>query len=134
MDLRTSRKTLGLGLAAVLFGGGATIMAKADFSQTFDTSSSVDAGSRNYNPPPVGVGFDYGGFTPNLTWSVAYSSTQNDTAGNPSSGSVQLSWNFAASDGAESAAFTFDLFPTGQTFTTLSFDIMVGSGSTPDSW
>jgi len=112
----------------------ATASAQAQYLNTFDTSSSVDAGSRNYSPPPIGVAFDYGGFTPSLTESVNYSSTVNDTAGNPSSGSVQLNWNFAASDGGASAAFTFDLFPTAQTFTSLSFDIMVAPSSTPDSY
>lgn len=130
-----TRTLLPLALLAATIGF--TVTAKADYSQTFDTASSFTPNVRNYNPPPMGAAFDYGGFTPQLTASVAYSSAQNNTAGNPTSGSVQLSWNFNAGDGGESAAFTFDVLPYSSTptvFTSLSFDIMVDAGSTPDSY
>lgn len=121
--------------AVAVIGSRETV--KADYSQTFDTASSVEPNVRNFSPPPVGVAFDYGGFTPTATASVAYSTTENDTPGNPSSGSVELNWNFNASDGGAAAAFTFDVLPysTPPTlFSSLSFDIMVGAGSTQDSY
>lgn len=103
---------------------------------TFDNAGTVTPGSRNFNPPPVGEAFDYGGFTPQITQVSSYAAGVESTFSNiPGSGSVKLSWSFDASDGGESSAFTFDLIPfPGVVATNISFDIMVGPGSTPDSF
>jgi hypothetical protein len=99
---------------------------QAQYLNTFDNAGSFTTGARNFNPPPIWIGHDYGNDTAN---SVVWSS--QDAAGNAGSGSASLNWtwNYTA-DG--SAAFTMDLFPSpGQNFATLSFDLMVDPSSTP---
>jgi len=100
------------------------------FTNTFDSSASFDNG-RNYNPPPMGVAYDYGNATAN---SVAWASGPTyDAGGSPTSGSLELNWtwNYTA-NGAGSADFTMDLFPSAIDCSggTLSFDIMVDPSST----
>jgi hypothetical protein len=107
------------------------------FSNTFDAlaSSATDPtpnviwlGARNYNPPAEDFAFDYGGPTPTADHSVSFT-TAEDATGN-GGGSIKLSWNFSASDGSESAAFTTDIFPSAETVNTVSFDLMVDPSST----
>jgi hypothetical protein len=102
----------------------------------FDTPSSVTPGVRNFNPPPVGEAFDYGGFTPTLTATSSYAAGVESTFTNtPGSGSVKLSWSFDEADHGASSAFTFDIQPSpGAQASALSFDIMVAPGSTPDTF
>jgi PEP-CTERM motif len=94
--------------------------------------------SRNFNPPPMGENFDYGGFTPSLTATTLYAPTTESTFTNtPNSGSMELSWSYDAADGGAAAAYTLDLLPFSSTptqYTNLSFDMMVGVGSTPDTY
>jgi hypothetical protein len=105
----------------------------------FNNGSSptgFQVGTRNFNPPPMGEAFDYGGFTPTLTYASAYASTTESTFTNtPNSGSIKLSWQFDPADGGASAAFTFDVEPTpGLVATNLSFDLMVDPTSATDTY
>jgi hypothetical protein len=127
-----------IGIKSLLVVAVVTLVAAQLNAQTFtfDNAGTVTPGTRNYNPPPVGEAFDYGGFTPQLTQTSSYAAGVESTLSNiPGSGSVKLSWSFDASDGGEAAAFTFDVIPSpGNVYNNLSFDIMVGPGSTPDSF
>jgi hypothetical protein len=122
-------------LAALAAVSLATLTAKAQYLNTFDTSSSLSA-TRTYNPPPVWVGFDYGTATATSTATAGWSSL--DAGGSPSSGSVQLSWSFndSVDTSGGSAAFTMDLFSAAQNYSggTLSFDIYLASTSTPGAY
>jgi hypothetical protein len=102
------------------------------FTDTFDTSSSVQIGIRNYNPPPITAVFDYGGGQTHQ--SVSYSSTVDDTGNG--GGSVQFTqfMNYAAV-GAGSCAFTMDLFDSpGAQVSDISFNIMIDPASKPDAY
>lgn len=99
-----------------------------NFANPFNTSGSFQNG-RNYNPPPMGVGYDFGDdSSPTIAWAAG---PTYDAAGSAASGSLEFSWAFAGGSGNE--AFTMDLFPSGQNFSgaTLSFDIMIDPVSTP---
>jgi hypothetical protein len=98
-----------------------------NFVNTFASSSSFE-NIRNYNPPPMGVAYDFGDDnTATVTWAGG---PTYDAAGSAGSGSMKYSWSFAGGSGNE--AFTMDLFPSGQSFlgSTLSFDIMIDPSST----
>ena len=98
-----------------------------NFVNTFDTSNSFE-NVRNYNPPPMGVAYDYGdNNTGTVTWA---SGPTYDAGGSAGSGSMKFSWSFAGGSGNE--AFTMDLFPSGNLYagSTLSFDIMIDPSST----
>ncbi len=98
-----------------------------NFVNTFASSSSFE-NIRNYNPPPMGVAYDFGDDnTATVTWAGG---PTYDAAGSAGSGSIKYSWSFAGGSGNE--AFTMDLLPSGQSFlgSTLSFDIMIDPSST----
>jgi hypothetical protein len=104
--------------------------ASAQFtSNTFDNSSSFLTTGRNYNPPPIFIGFDYGAFTPQITAAVAWSNDY-DATGN-GGGSAKLSWTWdVTDDGAGSSAFVVDVNPDGNTsYSNISFDLLIGPGS-----
>ncbi len=114
-----------------------------NYYQPFDTADNNNSssatgftlGTRNFSPPPMGAAFDFGGFTPQITQSTTFSSTESTITNRPNSGSALLSFSFSSSDGGESSAFTFDLLPfqsTPTVYNDLSFDLMVGAGSTAD--
>lgn len=94
---------------------------------TFANSNFL-SNSRNYNPPPVAISFDFGDDSAaTVDWIAG---PTYDAGGSSGSGSVQLKWTFAGGSGKE--AFTMDLFPSGQNMAggTLSFDIMIDPSST----
>jgi len=98
-----------------------------NYVNTFDTSGAIASG-RNYNPPPMGAGYDSGDdSSPTIAWAAG---PTYDAHGNAASGSISLGWAFAGGSGNE--AFTFDILPSGQSFSgaTLSFDIMIDPSST----
>jgi hypothetical protein len=145
--MKTGIKSWQVGfLAGALFTLFAVTAHAQNYLQQFDNADNNNAvsatgfqlGTRNFNPPPMGEAFDYGGFTPSLTYASTYASTTESTFTNrASSGSMELSWSYDAADGGAAAAFTIDLLPfsaTPTTYTNLSFDIMVGAGSTPDTY
>jgi hypothetical protein len=130
-----------LGLAGLL-AMAAPVMAVS--SDSFDNSSSFVTSSGfpsfgsyawdNPGSPQVpNVRFDYGAATASSTATETWSA--NDAANSASSGSLKLSWvwNLAA-DGANSAAFTLDLYNNPVTASALSFDIMIDPNSTPDTY
>jgi hypothetical protein len=133
-----------LALAPIAGSLMATSVADAQFTtytNTFDNSSSFQT-IANYNPPPIAVRYDYGGLGPTLTHTVAFAPSVDDTGNG--GGSVKLGWTFYSTapdpanssfpDGSESAAFTFDLFPSpGYEVTNISFNLMVGVGSAEGS-
>jgi hypothetical protein len=109
-----------------------------DNSSSFVTSSGFPSygsyGWDNTGSPQVpNVRFDYGSATAASSATETWSS--NDAAASPTSGSLQLSWNWNyAADGANSAAFTIDLYNNPVTASVLSFDMMIDSNSTPDAY
>jgi hypothetical protein len=135
MQSAKARRALCIALAPVAGSLMVASVGRAQYTtytQTFDNSSSFEAGTANYNPPPIALRFDYGGYTPTNNHSVSFSSTEDDTGNG--GGSAEMTWKFnGASDGSESAAFTMDLFPSpGYEVTDISFNLMVGSGSAED--
>jgi hypothetical protein len=97
-------------------------------SNTFDNAASFQANSPNYNPPPIAIHFAYGTFTAQITSNTAWSNAYDNTGNG--GGSVKLSWNWDASDGAGSSAFVADLNPDGNTlYSQLDFDLLIGPGS-----
>jgi hypothetical protein len=94
---------------------------------TFGTSNFL-SNTRNYNPPPIAISYDFGDDSAATVDWVA--GPTYDAGGNSGSGSVQLKWAWAGGSGKE--AFTMDLFPSGQNLAggTLSFDIMIDPFST----
>ena len=140
---------------------GASLMATSaahaqftTYTNTFDTAGSFQT-TANYNPPPIAVRYDYGGIAPTATHSVAWTGirmTQAPAAAQssfhgsshrrrltPKTCQPLPSPNSATSvaypDGSESAAFTFDLFPSpGFEVTNISFNLMVDPSSTPDAY
>jgi len=126
--MKTGIKSLGIlvGVALVLDSAQAFV---AFSSNTFDNAASVQVNSPNYNPPPISSRFDYGTFTAQLTGTTAWNATHDNTGNG--GGSSKLSWSWDISDGAGSAAFTYDLNPDGNTlYSQLDFDIMVDPQST----
>ena len=100
------------------------------FLNTFDNTSSFN-NARNYNPPPMGSGFDYGNSTANtIAWAAG---PTYDAGGSSASGSFELNWTWDhTANGDGSADFTVDLFPQAIDCSggTLSFDIMIDPSST----
>ncbi len=93
-----------------------------NFANSFSTSNYITSG-RNYNPPPIFIGYDFGEDTAaTANW---VSGPAHDAGGNAGSGSVQLKWTWSGA--AANEAYTLDLFGTGQNLPggTLSFDIMI---------
>jgi hypothetical protein len=135
------RKYAKLGLAGLL-AMAAPVMAvnsdSFDDSSSFVTSSGFPSfGSYAWDnpgsPQVPNVRFDYGSTTAASSATETWS--PNDAGGNPSSGSLKLSWNWnIAADGANSAAFTLDLYNNPVTASALSFDIMIDPNSTPDAY
>lgn len=99
-----------------------------NFVNTFDTSGSFINSGRNYNPPPIWIGYDFGDDSAaTVTWAAG---PTYDAGGNSGSGSAKFNWTWAGGSGNE--AFTMDLFASAQDLTggTLSFDIMIDPSST----
>jgi len=100
-----------------------------NFNNTFDSSNFLaGSASRNYNPPPIWIGFDNGDDSnPTVNWAAG---PADDAGGNAGSGSVQLAWKLAGGNGGE--AFVFDLYSSGQNVAggALSFDLMIDPSST----
>jgi hypothetical protein len=116
--------------------GGGLLGAPGDGSSFLSVNPpNTGAANRTYNPliDQPWVGADYG--TPTFLSSATVGWSPMDAAGSPSSGSLKLSWNWNDPvDGAGSAAFVFDLYPSGQLLIgggTLSFDMYVDPSSTP---
>lgn len=121
---------LSLATAGVMIWGGS--VASAQFSNTFDTSASFTTVA-TYNPPPMVVRFDYGAPSPTAHHSIAFDATQDNT-GN-SGGSLKLTqlWN-AASDGAGSSAFVFDVFASpGELINSFSYDVKINAATTANT-
>jgi len=121
----------GLESASSLMGSWAPVtgppVTTTNYVNTFDTSGSFTA-TRNYNPPPLWIGYDSGDdASPTVTWA---SGSTYDAGNSASSGSAKLSWTWAGGSGNE--AFTFDVFGSAQDLSggTLSFDIMIDPSST----
>lgn len=95
----------------------------------------IPSNAFNYNPTVPNVRADYGAAT--LTPVL---STQNSTLTNPfqgaTSGSVELpgTFNVSANGSNNTMAYTFDLYPNAETFSTISFDIMVDPSSVTDAF
>lgn len=86
-----------------------------------------------FNPPPPNIRMDYGSSTATNNHSVTYSAlnSPNPALGGVGSGSVQLAWTWnTVADGDGSAAWTFDVLNTAQSFTSISFDMMIDPSST----
>lgn len=101
-----------------------------NYLNTFATSGSITNG-RNYNPPPMGVAYDFGNATAsNTAWA---SGPTYDAGASSGSGSLELdwTWNYTANSNGP-AVFTMDLFPSAVDCSggTLSFDIRINSSST----
>ena len=130
--MKTGIKSLGIlvGVALAL----ASAQAFGAFgSNTFDNAASVQLNSPNYNPPPISSRFDYGTFTAQLTGTTAWNATHDNTGNG--GGSSKLSWSWDISDGAGSAAFTYDLNPDGNTvYTNLAFDLYLDPSSTEGTY
>jgi hypothetical protein len=97
-----------------------------NFVNTFGTSNFL-SNTRNYNPPPMAISYDFGADpAATVDW---VSGPTYDAGGSSGSGSVELKWTWA---GSGNEAFTMDLFPSGQNLAggTLSFDIMIDPSST----
>jgi hypothetical protein len=119
----------------------ATVSAKAqnylntfDNSGSFVTSTSFPAfgsyGLDNPGSPQVpNVRFDFGSPTATANNSIAFSSTENNGAAGSGSLALSWNWNFTA-DGASAAAFTMDLLNNAQTYSSISFDILIDPSST----
>jgi len=140
-------------LTALVATGLATLSAQAAIGYPADTFSSapgvpldgssflVGSANRTYNPvidqPWIGPDYGTATFTSSATVSWA-SGAANDAGGNPASGSVKLSWNWNdTTDGAGSAAYVVDMYPSGQLLLTpavLSFDIKLDPSSTPGQY
>jgi hypothetical protein len=131
-------------LATLAMVSLATAAQAQNYLNTFDDSSSFvtssgfptfgSYGLDNPGTPTVpNVRFDFGTVTSD---SIAWASGPTQDAGsNPSSGSLQLNWTWATPpSGGQSAAFTIDLLNTAQSYSSISFDIMVAAGSTPDAF
>jgi hypothetical protein len=144
-----SKRKLGLvgllaGAPAVLFAtawasASSVVVSTFDNSSSFTTSSGFPAyGSygldNNTGGPQVpNVRFDNGDPTPTSTFSPTWSST--DFANSPSSGSLAVTWDWnEPAEGGGNMAFTMDIFNNAETFTNLSFDIMVAPGSAVDQY
>ncbi len=94
---------------------------------TFDTSNFL-SNTRNYNPPPIAISYDFGDdAAATVDWAAG---PTDDAGGNAGSGSVQFKWTWAGGSGNE--AFVWDIFASGQNVSggTLSFDIMIDPSST----
>jgi hypothetical protein len=127
---------VGVSLVATSMAGA---QQTATYTNTYDTAASITTGPPNFNPTIQNWRFEYGAPTPAANHSVAWTNTQDNTGNG--GGSVELSWLWnAASDGSGSAAFTADTFPfasgeqPGAMVTNIKFDLLVGPGSTPDSF
>jgi hypothetical protein len=98
-----------------------------NYLNTFGTSNYI-ANTRNYNPPPIAISYDFGADSAATVDWVA--GPTYDAGGSSGSGSVQLKWTWAGGSGNE--AFTMDLFPSGVDCSggTLSFDLMIDPSST----
>ena len=140
-------------LTALVATGLATLSAQAFTAYPADPFSSapgvpldgssflVGSANRTYNPAidQPWIGPDYGTATFISSATVSWASgAANDAGGDPSSGSVKLSWNWNdTTDGAGSAAYVVDMYPSGQLLLTqgiLSFDIKLDPNSTPGQY
>jgi hypothetical protein len=149
-NMQANSKMHRMVLTALFAAGLATLSAQAYTVYPADTFSSapgvtgdgssflVGSANRTYNPliDQPWIGPDYGTATFLSTASVSWASgAAYDAGGNPSSGSVKLNWNWNdTADGAGSAAFVIDMYPSGQLLLApaiLSFDMMVDPSSTP---
>jgi hypothetical protein len=107
------------------------VVSRADIPEldaTFDNSSSVTAGTANYNPPPIGLRYDSG-----TAQSQSYGWASVDATANAASGSAFVTWAWDATETNGMAfSFTMDLFPQAVTnATAISFDLMIDPSSTP---
>lgn len=123
----------GLQTASSLTGPWSSVVSTPVYStaflNTFDNVNSFD-NARNYNPPPMGVGYDYGNAT---SHSIAWASGPTyDAGGSSASGSIELNWTWDTNNGAGGADFTVDLFPAAIDCSggTISFDVMIDPSST----
>lgn len=93
---------------------------------SFGTSNFL-SNTRNYNPPPMAISYDFGADSAaKVDWVAG---PTYDAGGSSGSGSVELKWTWA---GIGNEAFTMDLFASAQNLAggTLSFDIMIDPSST----
>jgi hypothetical protein len=117
--------------ASSLMGPWANVVGPAfittNFVNTFGTSNFL-SNTRNYNPPPIAISYDFGDDSAATVDWVA--GPTYDAGGSSGSGSVELKWTWAGGSGNE--AFTMDLFASAQNLAggTLSFDIMIDPSST----
>jgi hypothetical protein len=128
-------------IGASLFAASMAGAQTATYTNTYDTAGSIETiPGGDFNPSTQNWRFEYGASTPTSNHSVGWTNTQDNT-GN-SGGSVELHWIWSASsDGSGSAAFTADTFPFANTLpepgyqvTQIKFDLMVGPGSTIDTY
>jgi hypothetical protein len=100
-----------------------------NYLNSFGTSNYLTgASSRNYNPPPIWIGYDFGADSAaTVDW---VSGPTYDAGGSSGSGSIKLNWTWAGGSGNE--GFTMDLFGSAQDLAggTFSFDIMINPSST----
>jgi hypothetical protein len=118
--------------------GNSTIVDTFDNAASF-TNNEVNGGPAGtnwydgFNPPPPNVRLDYGSATAEANHSVSWSplNSTNPALGSPTSGSVKLSWTWnTVADGDGSAAWTMDILNTAQSYTSVSFDLMIDPNST----
>jgi hypothetical protein len=102
-----------------------------NFVNSFGTSNYITgASSRNYDPPPIWIGYDFGDdSTATADW---VSGPTYDAGGSAGSGSVRLTWTWPGTGLVGSEAFTMDIFASAQDQSggTLSFDMMIDPSST----
>jgi hypothetical protein len=95
---------------------------------SFGTSNFL-SNTRNYNPPPIAISYDFGDDSAaTVDWIAG---PTHDAGGSSGSGSVELKWTWAGGSGNE--AFTMDLFAAPGVDCsggTLSFDVMIDPSST----
>jgi hypothetical protein len=127
-----------LGFSGSSSSGIATVVDTFDNPASFE-NNNVNGGPAGtnwydgFNPPAPNIRLDYGSATAVATATETWSplNSPDTTLGSPSSGSVKLAWNWnPAVDGDGSAAFTMDILNTAQSFTSVSFDMMIDPSST----
>jgi len=118
--------------------GNSLIVDTFDNAASF-TNNEVNGGPAGtnwydgFNPPPPNVRFDYGSATAKANHSVTWSplNSPNPALGGAGSGSVELAWTWnTVADGDGSAAWTMDVQNTAQSYTSISFDMMIDPSST----
>jgi hypothetical protein len=124
--------------AQYAMSGNSLVVDSFDNAASF-TNNEVNGGPAgtnwydNFAPPPPNVRLDYGSATAESSHSATWSplNSPNPNFGGAGSGSVKLAWNWnTTADGDGSAAWTMDILNTAQSFTSISFDMMIDPTST----